>query len=85
MTITKGEIQTMIGDIQANAARLKSCPRHRFDGPIPAQRPFLRQRLRCAHCGGEMRILADLIPYMRGFQASGGDPAEIWPAGVECL
>lgn len=60
--------------IKANSEKLRACKRHRFPaGPIK-----LGQRHTCLDCGGEIDGVA-LLHYVEGYEAAGGDGADIYP------
>jgi hypothetical protein len=42
----------LLAQVQANAARLRDCPRHTFER-LPGSQP-LRHRYRCTNCEGEV-------------------------------
>ena len=60
--------------VKANSEKLRACKRHRFPaGPIN-----LGQRHTCLDCGGEIDGYA-LHWYIDGYEAAGGDAADIYP------
>lgn len=60
--------------VQANSAKLRGCKRHRF----PAGAIKLGQKHTCLDCGGEIDGFA-LHHYIAGYEAGGGDAADIYP------
>lgn len=60
--------------VKANHDRLRACKRHRF----PAGAVRLGQKHTCLDCGGEIDGVA-LLNYIAGYEAAGGDSADIYP------
>lgn len=60
--------------VKANSAKLNACPRHRF----PAGPVRLGQKHTCLDCGGAIDGVA-LLNYIAGYEAAGGDAADIYP------
>lgn len=68
--------QTLWAQVKANRARIEDCKRHRFPGGAGIR---LGQKHVCLECGGEMQ-LTEVGPYIRGYEAAGGNADDIWPS-----
>lgn len=64
-------------EVKANSAKLNSCKIHKFSGPATIGR-----RKICESCGGELS-LTDILSYVKGYQAAGGNAADVWPEWVK--
>lgn len=68
------EFKELLKEVRDNAARLDRCPRHEYeDKPIR-----LGDTPVCVKCQGTM-ALTNIGQYIRGYQAAGQDPEDIWP------
>ena len=57
----------MMVRIKRNRDRLEGCAWHEFERqPDWRSSPLYNQKVRCLHCGGEMKT-HDAMTYMRGF------------------
>lgn len=74
--MTADEIDELAGKIRADTAAWNACPKHRFPR-LPGNGP-LSTRVRCEVCGVE-RMLVDVVEYVRGYAAAGGDPDDVLP------
>lgn len=82
MVMSKEEAKALATKVRDNLGRLKSCHCHLF---LDFDQAGLGAKLRCEHCGGEMRI-SDVINYVRGYIAAGGNPEDVaqgWTAAWE--
>jgi len=61
-------------EVKANQAKRKQCKRHRI---LPEDWAFGR-RITCRECGAWMQA-TDLIYYIEGYEAAGGNADDIWP------
>ena len=68
------EFDNLFKQIKANRAKLIGCARHRID---PDTYKF-GKKMTCLACGGEIDGM-ELSSYVRGYQAAGGNPEDIWP------
>lgn len=61
---------------KANVIKLHNCKRHHFETAV---RPLaLGMKLTCDVCGGVIGT-TQLAEYIRGYEAAGGNPNDIWP------
>lgn len=67
-------IKEIHSEVRANISALDNCARHRFR-PEPVK---MGQKVICLSCGG-MMSLPDAGQYIRGCQAAGGNPDDVWP------
>lgn len=68
------DTKALFAEVQGNRAKLDSCKRHRFAGGSPV----LGGRNTCLDCGGQIGN-TDVMYYIAGFEAGGGNADEIWP------
>lgn len=61
-------------EVKANSAKRKACKLHRID---PKAYKFGR-KVTCLNCTAWMAA-TDLMYYVEGYQAAGGDPSDVWP------
>ncbi len=73
-TFTSTEAKRLWDEVKENITRLEACPRHQFEvgTVVPGE------KVRCLNCRGQMSYL-DAGQYLRGYQAAGGDPTDVWP------
>lgn len=74
-TFSSTEAKQLWDEVKENIARLEACPRHQFEGRL---KPAPGEKVLCIRCNGQMSHL-DANQYLRGYQAAGGDPVDIWP------
>jgi hypothetical protein len=72
--LSRDGIKNIWKEVQANHAKLASCPRHRFEGGSVK----IGQKVTCLNCGG-MTGLVHVGDYIDGYRAAGGDVNDIWP------
>lgn len=60
--------------IRENLDKLDNCPRHKFSG----ERMPPGNKHTCLNCGGEMNG-GDVLYYIAGYEAAGGDCNDIYP------
>lgn len=68
------EARQLWEEVKANAAALDACKGHRFKDEDVAP----GEKHHCRACGGKMSI-GDVMNYIRGYQAAGGDANDVWP------
>jgi hypothetical protein len=77
--VTREEMLALAERAKDEARRWRECPRHEFD-PLPTGSGtlLLGMRVACKRCRVERRIM-DVIDYVRGYAAAGGDPEDVLP------
>lgn len=66
--------ELILSRIRKNSNLLDACPRHEFTGEkMPPGNKYT-----CLICGGEMKG-RDVLFYIQGYQAAGGDCNDIYP------
>ena len=68
------DFDNLFAKIKENRRKLTACTRHRID---PATYKF-GKKMTCLNCGGEIDG-PELLSYVRGYEAAGGDGEDIWP------
>lgn len=66
---------TKFQQMRLNRIRLDACPAHCFE--VEGVEVVAGEKVRCRNCKGEMSLV-QANEYVRGFEAAGGDPFQVW-------
>lgn len=72
--LSRGDVLSIWQQVKADKAKADACAKHRFAGGGAR----IGGRYTCLSCGVAFS-LTRIGDYIRGMQASGGDPNEVWP------
>ena len=76
MTEASFDVKQMWAEAQDRNRRWRECPKHRFPEKPDGYR--LGDKPRCLVCGVDAK-LGEIGDYIRGYQAAGGNAADIMP------
>lgn len=68
------DTKKILAEVKENTRKLDSCDRHLFNG----ERVPFGKKYTCLKCGGKLNG-TDVLYYINGYEAAGGDCDDIYP------